>query len=111
MANESDGDQENEAAGEGGDPQVEAAWQGLENGDVAEARRRAEDLDPTSPETLLLLGACCREEENDAQAIVLLKQAAAADPEWATPELWLGEILAGDPEALAEALRHATRAH
>jgi predicted Zn-dependent protease with MMP-like domain len=59
---------------------------------------------------LLLLGACCREEEDDAQAIAILKRAAAADPDWATPELWLGEILAGDPEATAEALRHAARA-
>src|SRR3954447_25627098 len=110
MATESDDEQEAGAAGEGSDPRIEAAWQALESGDVPEARRQAEELDPKSPETLLLLGACCREEENDAQAIVLLKQAAAADPEWATPELWLGEILAGDPEALAEALRHATRA-
>jgi predicted Zn-dependent protease with MMP-like domain/Tfp pilus assembly protein PilF len=106
MAIESDEDGE----GEGGDPRIEAAWQALETGDVAEARRQAEALDPESPETLLLLGACCREEEDDAQAIAILKRAAAADPGWATPELWLGEILAGDPEATAEALRHATRA-
>ena len=110
MATESDDEQEDEATGEGSDPRVEAAWQALEGGDVEEARRQAEALDPKSPETLLLLGACCREEEDDAQAIALLKRAAAADPEWATPELWLGEILAGDPEATAEALQHATRA-
>jgi predicted Zn-dependent protease with MMP-like domain len=106
MASESD----DEGEGEGGDPRIEAAWQALETGDVAEARRQAEVLDPKSPETLLLLGACFREEEEDAEAIAILKRAAAADPEWATPELWLGEILAGDPEATAEALRHATRA-
>ncbi len=110
MTSESDDEQENEAAGEAGDPRIEAAWEALETGDVAEARRQAEALDPKSPETLLLLGACCREEEDDAQAIAILKRAAAADPDWATPELWLGEILAGDPEATAEALRHATRA-
>ena len=106
MATESD----DEGEGVGGDPRIEAAWQALESGDVAEARRQAEALDPKSPETLLLLGACCREEEDDVQAIAILKRAAAADPDWATPELWLGEILAGDPEATAEALRHATRA-
>ena len=110
MAREADDEHEDEAAGEGGDPRVEAAWQALESGDVAEARRLAEALDAKSPETLLLLGACFREEEDDAQAIAILKQAAAADPDWATPELWLGEILAGDPEATGEALRHATRA-
>ena len=103
-------EQEDEATGEGGDPRVEAAWQALERGDVAEARRQAEALDAEAPETLLLLGACCREEEDDAQAIAILKRAAAADPDWATPELWLGEILAGDPEATAEALQHASRA-
>ena len=110
MASEPDDEQEEEAAGEGGDPRIEAAWQALESGDVAEARRQAEALDAKSPETLLLLGACCREEEDDAQAIAILKRAAAADPDWATPELWLGEIMAADPRALAEALRHATRA-
>jgi predicted Zn-dependent protease with MMP-like domain len=110
MAREPDDAEEDEAAGEGGDPRVEAAWQALESGNVGEARRQAEALDAEAPETLLLLGACCREEEDDAQAIAILKRAAAADPDWATPELWLGEILAGDPEATAEALRHATRA-
>ncbi len=101
---------DDEDEGGGGDPRVEAAWQALESGDVAGARRQAEALDAEAPETLLLLGACCREEEDDAQAIAILKRAVAADPDWATPELWLGEILAGDPEATAEALRHAARA-
>jgi predicted Zn-dependent protease with MMP-like domain len=110
MASEPNDGEKDEAAGEGGDPRIEAAWQALESGDVAAARRQAEVLDAESPETLLLLGACCREEEDDAQAIAILKRAAAADPDWATPELWLGEILAGDPESTAEALRHAARA-
>jgi tetratricopeptide (TPR) repeat protein len=101
---------DDEDEGGGGDPRVEAAWQALERGDVAEARRQAEALDAEAPETLLLLGACCREEDDDAQAVAILKRAVAADPDWATPELWLGEILAGDPEATAEALRHAARA-
>jgi len=110
MAREPDDEEKDEAAGEGADPRIEAAWQALERGDVPEARRQVEVLDAEAPETLLLLGACCREEEDDVQAIAILKRAAAADPDWATPELWLGEILAGDPEATAEALRHATRA-
>jgi tetratricopeptide (TPR) repeat protein len=89
---------------------LEAAWDALEAGDVATARRRASRLDATSPETLLLLAACCREEDDDAQAMQLLRRAAKADPEWATPELWLAEILATQPETTEEALGHAERA-
>ncbi|HVV51369.1 MAG TPA: metallopeptidase family protein [Polyangia bacterium] len=92
------------------DPRIEAAWQALEAGEVAEARRRAEALEPGSPEALLLAAACFREEGEAEQAIATLRRAIAADPEWATPELWLGEILAGDPEAAEEALAHAERA-
>src|SRR6185312_6409654 len=92
------------------DPRVEAAWQALEAGDVAEARRRAAALDAGSPEALLLLAACFREEGEDAEAAAALRRAAAADPEWATPELWLAEILASDPQATEEALDHAERA-
>jgi predicted Zn-dependent protease with MMP-like domain len=114
MAHEPD----DEEAGEAGDPRVEAAWQALEAGDVAGARQRVETLDAESPEVLLLLGACFREEGDDAQAVSVLRKAAAADPDWATPELWLGEILAGravadsadGPEVIAEALVHAERA-
>ncbi|HEY6475498.1 MAG TPA: metallopeptidase family protein [Polyangia bacterium] len=92
------------------DPRVEAAWQALEAGDVAGARRQAEALDEGSPEALLLLAACAREEGEDALAAKILRRAVEADPEWATPELWLAEILAGDPEAADQALQHAERA-
>jgi predicted Zn-dependent protease with MMP-like domain/Tfp pilus assembly protein PilF len=106
MANEPDDQDE----GEAGDPRIETAWRALEAGDVGGARRQAEALDAESPETLLLRAACFREEGDGAQAIGILHQAVAADSEWATPELWLGEILAADPEATEEALKHAERA-
>jgi predicted Zn-dependent protease with MMP-like domain/Tfp pilus assembly protein PilF len=105
MAHEPDEDEEGSA-----DPRVEAAWKALEAGDLAEARRRAEALEAGSPEALLLQAACFREEGEDAQAAATLRRAVAADPEWATPELWLAEILAADPEATEEALDHAERA-
>ena len=89
---------------------LEAAWDALDAGDVATARRRAARLDPNEAETLLLLAACCREEDDVAQATTLLKRAAKADPEWATPELWIAELLAVQPETTEEALRHAERA-
>jgi predicted Zn-dependent protease with MMP-like domain len=39
-----------------------------------------------------------------------LRQAIAADPEWASPELAFAELLAEAPDTLAEARRHAGRA-
>ena len=33
-----------------------------------------------------------------------------ADPDWATPELWIAELLATEPETMEEARRHAERA-
>jgi predicted Zn-dependent protease with MMP-like domain len=89
---------------------LEAAWDALEAGDVATARRRAARLDPSAPDTLLLLAACCREEDDGAKAIEILRAAAKAEPEWATPELWIAEILAAQPETTEEALGHAERA-
>jgi predicted Zn-dependent protease with MMP-like domain/Flp pilus assembly protein TadD len=106
MTREPEGDQSNDES----DPRVDAAWQALEAGDVAFARRQAAQLDAGSPEALLLLAACAREEGDHAEAVAALRQAVKADPEWATPELWLAEMLAGDPEAAEEALRHAERA-
>src|SRR5437870_13686021 len=92
------------------DPALEAAWAALEAGDVTEARRRGKQIGEAAPEALLLLAACAREEDDTPEAIALLRRAAAADPDWATPELWLAEILAGDGDAAEEALRHAGRA-
>ncbi len=91
-------------------PALEAAWAALEAGNVADARRRAQALGEDEPESLLLLAACAREEDDTTEAIALLRRAATADPEWATPELWLAELLAGDDESAEEALRHAGRA-
>jgi predicted Zn-dependent protease with MMP-like domain/predicted Zn-dependent protease len=92
------------------DPALEAAWAALEAGDVADARRRAKEIGESEPDALLLLAACAREEDDTPEATALLRRAAAADADWATPELWLAEILAGDPDTLEEALRHAERA-
>jgi predicted Zn-dependent protease with MMP-like domain/Flp pilus assembly protein TadD len=106
MTREPDDDEANEES----DPRIEAAWRALEAGEVTEARRLVGALETRSPEALLLFAACARETGDDAEAAKILRQAVAADPEWATPELWLAEILAGDPEASDEALRHAERA-
>jgi predicted Zn-dependent protease with MMP-like domain/predicted nucleic acid-binding protein len=92
------------------DRAMDVAWEALEEGDIAGARRAVSQLDAAAPETLLLLAACFREEEDEAKALETLKQAAAADDEWATPELWIAELLAGTPETMEEALRHAERA-
>jgi predicted Zn-dependent protease with MMP-like domain len=97
---------------EPGDPRIEAGWRFVDEGNVAGARRAVAELPPDSPDVLLLLAACCREEDEPDRALVLLRHAAAADPQWAVPELWLAEILAADPEPerLEEALPHARRA-
>lgn len=95
------------------DQALERAWDYLEQGDVKRSRRCGADLEaeaPGHPEVLLLLAACDREEGQIDQAIDRLKRAADADPEWATPELWLAEILGTERQKLAEALEHAGRA-
>jgi predicted Zn-dependent protease with MMP-like domain len=89
---------------------VRAAWDAFDAGKLETARRRAERLGDRSPEGLFLRAACCREEDDRAGAAGLLKQAIAADPEWASPELALAELLAEEPETLAEARKHAQRA-
>jgi predicted Zn-dependent protease with MMP-like domain/Flp pilus assembly protein TadD len=89
---------------------LDAAWEALEHGDVAGARKRAAGLDPEAPDTLLLLGACAREEGDATQALEVLRRAAKADPEWATPELWIAELLATQAETMEEAQQHAERA-
>jgi predicted Zn-dependent protease with MMP-like domain/Tfp pilus assembly protein PilF len=103
---------------------LEEGWQALERGDRALARRIADEAVAT-PDTggdqpqrppeqmapaLLLLAACYREDGDHDHAVPLLRQAAKADPEWCTPELWLAELLAVQPETTAEARRHAARA-
>jgi predicted Zn-dependent protease with MMP-like domain/predicted Zn-dependent protease len=89
---------------------LDAAWEALEAGDVALARRRAKGLDADAPDTLLLLAACAREEGEAAQALELLRRTVKADPEWATPELWIAELLAMQAETMEEAQQHAERA-
>lgn len=100
---------------------LDDAWQSLEQGDVATARRIADGVgaeamtrggteDPAFAPALLLQAACLRDQGDDEQAIPLLRQAAIADSEWCTPELWLAELLAMQPETTAEALSHASRA-
>jgi predicted Zn-dependent protease with MMP-like domain len=92
---------------------VDRGWRLLDAGDVAGARRAARhalQADPAAPEALLLTAACERHEGRPAEAEGWLRRAAEADREWATPVLWLAEILAEDPDRQTEALRHARRA-
>ncbi len=95
------------------DEDMERAWDLLESGDVAGAERLADKLDstdPGNPDVLLLLAACKREGGAFEEALKLLEEAAQSDPNWATPELWIAEILSDDLERLPEALRHAQAA-
>jgi predicted Zn-dependent protease with MMP-like domain len=92
---------------------VGRGWQLLDDGDVTGARRAARQAlraDPGSLEATLLLAACERAEGRLSEAEQLLRRVAQADREWATPVLWLAEVLADDPERQTEALRHARRA-
>jgi predicted Zn-dependent protease with MMP-like domain len=99
-----------ETTTEDADGAIDAAWEALESGDVTSARRQAAGLDAESPDTLLLLAACAREENDAPAALEALRRAAKADPDWATPELWIAELLATEPETMEEARRHAERA-
>jgi predicted Zn-dependent protease with MMP-like domain/predicted Zn-dependent protease len=92
------------------DAALDGAWEALETGDVATARKRVAALDADAPDTLLLLAACFREEGEATQALEVLRRAALGDPEWATPELWIAELLAMQPETMEEAQQHAERA-
>jgi predicted Zn-dependent protease with MMP-like domain/predicted Zn-dependent protease len=92
------------------DAALDGAWEALETGDVAKARKRVAALDADAPDTLLLLAACFREEGEATQALEVLRRAAQGDPEWATPELWIAELLAMQPETMEEAQQHAERA-
>jgi len=101
---------EENADDETDDPRLVAAWQALEQGDTADARRQAASLDAAAPETLLLLAACAREDGDAKEALALAVRAEAAAPDWATPPLWQAELLAGDPDRLEDALGAAERA-
>jgi len=95
------------------DKELERAWDLLEAGDEPGARRLAEKLhgdDPGHPDVLLVLAACCRQTGAIEEALRLLEQASQADLNWATPEIWIAEILAEDPERWSEALQHAAAA-
>ena len=110
MTERSDGQTDRDDEQPASDPALDAAWAALETGDISGARRRAKQLEEGSPDVLLLLAACAREEDDAKEAIGLLRKAAAADPDWATPELWLAELLAGEEGTVEEALQHAGRA-
>jgi predicted Zn-dependent protease with MMP-like domain len=101
---------EDEITQQADDSIIRAAWDAFEAGKLETARRRAERLGEQSPEGLFLRAACCREEDDVPGATGLLKQAIAADPEWASPELALAELMAEAPETLGEARKHAQRA-
>jgi predicted Zn-dependent protease with MMP-like domain/predicted Zn-dependent protease len=95
--------------------ELDRAWQLLEEGDSAGARRMADRLagsadEETRADLLLLRAACAREDGKVEEALDLLGQAAKADPEWVTPELWTAELLMSDPDRVKDALKHATRA-
>lgn len=94
-------------------PHIEEGWHALEQGDTQTARAlaaRALAAAPKSPDALLLEAACLREQGDSEQAVAVLRRVCTADPEWCTPELWLAELLAMQPETTAEALGHAAHA-
>jgi predicted Zn-dependent protease with MMP-like domain len=96
------------------DTAMQAAWEALEVGDVQKARAAAGEILAHWPvaaaEIAMLQAACDREEGHFESALARLAEAAKSDPEWATPELWMAEILSESPEGQTEALRHAKRA-
>jgi predicted Zn-dependent protease with MMP-like domain len=89
---------------------LDAAWTALDAGDASAARKHIAGLDAELPDALLLAAACARQDDDAAAALAFLRRAVASDREWATPELWIAELLADDDETRAEALRHAERA-
>src|SRR5205085_8310856 len=89
---------------------IRGAWDAFEAGKLETARRRAEQLGERSPEGLYLRAACCREDDDAPGAIRLLRQAMAEDPEWASPELAVAELLAESAETVGGAGKDAKRA-
>src|SRR4051812_5596919 len=103
----------NDSSEEPANPELDRAWELLEEGDLDGASKLARTLGtkaPDEPDVILLQAACAREQGDIEGALSLLARAAETDPEWATPEIWAAELLASDPERLAEALGHASRA-
>jgi predicted Zn-dependent protease with MMP-like domain/Flp pilus assembly protein TadD len=95
------------------DPALTAGWEALENGDIDAARTAATSYPADGPlrvEALMLQAACEREEGDREAALATLAKAAKAEPDFATPELWMAEMLLDDGEQLEEALKHAERA-
>lgn len=109
--NESDNDNAQGAASEL-DERLAAAWEKLEEGDLAEARRQGQALEkdlPEAPEVPLLLAACAMAEGDAPATLDWLGRASRLDPEWAEPEMRMAEILAAEGD-LEPALAHATSA-
>jgi len=95
------------------DPALTAGWEALENGDIDAARTAATSYPADGPlrvEALMLQAACEREEGDREAALETLAKAAKAEPDFATPELWMAEMLLDDGEDLEGALKHAERA-
>ena len=95
------------------DPALTAGWEALESGDIEAARTAATSYPADGPlrvEALMLKAACEREEGDREAALATLAEAAKAEPDFATPELWMAEMLLHDGDDLEAALKHADRA-
>jgi predicted Zn-dependent protease with MMP-like domain/Flp pilus assembly protein TadD len=95
------------------DTDIDKGWRQFEAGNLAAARKTAEQElrdDPESPEALVLLAACERGQGEFAAALDLLGRAAQAAPDWCEPELCMAEILGEELDRPGEALAHAASA-
>jgi predicted Zn-dependent protease with MMP-like domain len=86
------------------------ATNGSAGAKTTQKRGNSAPVDASRMDALLLMAACAREKDDVESALANLRQAAQADPDWCTPELWMAELLTEDPDQLDEALRHARRA-
>jgi predicted Zn-dependent protease with MMP-like domain/Flp pilus assembly protein TadD len=96
-----------------GSSRLDQGWRKIEAGDYASALHLSEAelrTDPENPDALLLLGACHRWQGELPEAIAAFTRAAAADPAWSEPALWLAEIYAQEMDSPSEALGHAATA-
>jgi predicted Zn-dependent protease with MMP-like domain len=119
MAHDDDHDHDEDTHDHDGDPRqvelqrrLDEGWHAVERGDTDAALALARQIaaDTGAPDALLLEAACLRETGDADGAVAALQRTIKADPEWATPELWLAELLAAQPEATVKALDHASRA-